>query len=91
MQRSVRVQHLHLSLDDVVPLHAQVNEASGLDLVSFPIEDVMPCCLVLDCCNQSLLWAADKAWNIFIKNINFKLNIEKGVKKREILPTLTLM
>lgn len=53
MQRSVSVQRLHVVLDDVVPLHAQVDKASRLDLLSFPVEDVMPCCLVLDCCNQS--------------------------------------
>lgn len=53
MQRSVSVQRLHVVLDYVVPLHAQVNEASGLDFLSFSIEDVMPGCLVLDCCNQS--------------------------------------
>lgn len=55
MQRSVGVQSLHVVLDDVVPLHAQVNEASGLDLLSFSVEDVMPSCLVLDCCNQSFV------------------------------------
>ena len=53
MQRSVSVQRLHVVLDDVVPLRAQVDKASRLDLLSFPVEDVMPCCLVLDCCNQS--------------------------------------
>lgn len=55
MQRAVSVQRLHVLLQDVVPLHAQVNEASGLDLLSFPVEDVMTRCLVLDCCNQSFV------------------------------------
>lgn len=52
MQRSISVQCLHIPLYDVVPLHTQVNEAAGLNLLPFSIQDVMPCCLVLDCCNQ---------------------------------------
>lgn len=37
MQRSVSVQRLAVPLDDVMPLHTQVNEASGLNLLSFSI------------------------------------------------------
>lgn len=53
VQRAVGVQSLHVVLDDVVPLHTQVNEAPGLDVLSLSVEDVMPGRLVLDCCNQS--------------------------------------
>lgn len=53
MQWSVCVQRLHVLLDDVVPLYAQVDEASGFDLLPFAVENVMPRRLVLDCCNQS--------------------------------------
>lgn len=55
MQRAISVQSLHVILDDVVPLHAQVNEAPGLHLLAFSVEDVMSCCLVLDSCNQSFV------------------------------------
>lgn len=54
VQRSVRVQHLHLVLEDVVPLHAQVDEAPGRRLLPPPVEDVVPRRLVLDRCNQPL-------------------------------------
>lgn len=50
MQRPVSVQRLHILLNDVVPLYPQVDEASGLHLLCFPIENVMPRRLVLDCC-----------------------------------------
>lgn len=61
MQRSVRVHRLHVVLDDVVPLHSQVDEALGLGLLSFSVEDVMPCRLVLDrCVINRLLGATDK-------------------------------
>lgn len=54
VQRSVCVQRLHVPVNDVMPLHPQVNETLGFELVSFPVEDVVSCCLVLDGCNQSL-------------------------------------
>lgn len=63
MQRSVSVQRLRVPLDDVVPLHAQVDEASGLNLLSFSVENVMPRCLVLDCCNQLFVMSRWQSWS----------------------------
>lgn len=54
VQRSVCVQRLHVPVNDVMPLHTQVNEALGFELLSLPVEDVVSCCLVLDGCNQLL-------------------------------------
>lgn len=48
------MQRLHVSVNDVMPLHTQVNETPGFELLSFPVEDVVSCCLVLDGCNQLL-------------------------------------
>ena len=55
VERSVRVHGLDVVFDDVVPFHSQVDEALGLGLLSFPIQKVMPCRLILDCCNQPLV------------------------------------
>lgn len=54
-QRSVGVQRFHVFLDAVVPLHAQIDEAPGLDLLSFAVEDVVARRLVLDRCNGGRL------------------------------------
>lgn len=48
MQGSICVQHLHVVLDIIMPLHAQVNEAPGLHLLAFPVQNVMTSRLVLD-------------------------------------------
>lgn len=50
VQRAISVHRLHLSVHDVMPLHAQVNEAPALHLLAFPIEDVVASSLVLDGC-----------------------------------------
>lgn len=54
VQRSICVHCLHVPVNDVMPLHTQINETLGLELLSFPVEDVVSCCLVLDGCNQLL-------------------------------------
>lgn len=46
------MQRLHVPVHDVMPLHTQVNEAPGFELLSFPVENVMSRRLVLDGCNQ---------------------------------------
>lgn len=89
MQRAVSVQRLHVVLDNVVPLHAQVDEASGLDLFSFPVENVMPRRLVLDCCNQSFGYEPltekcrysinYKSSELFTEIKQLKLRSKKGV------------
>ena len=52
VQGPVGVQRLHLLLDDVVPLHAQVDEAPGPRLLSPAVEDVVARRLVLDRCKE---------------------------------------
>lgn len=62
VQRPVGVHRLHIAIDDVVPLRAQVNEAPGPHLLAFPVEDVVSRRLVLDRCNKSVAMSHRQSW-----------------------------